>query len=98
MLALILLNKEKSKLNSIQTREKLGFLYNGYKNEYYYWEVVIMYRKILMVIIAVVIANLGVITQVNFIFTSVGFGSVYVINSILDHYFEESTLCLASIE
>lgn len=36
-------------------KEKLGFLYNGYKIEFYFWEVIIMYRKIMMVVIAVVI-------------------------------------------
>src|SRR5438270_701492 len=31
-------------------KEKLGFLYNGYKLQYFYWEVIIMYRKILLIV------------------------------------------------
>lgn len=62
LFAFLLITREKDKLTSLETKEKFGFLYNGYKKEFYYWEVVIMYRKILMVIISVVIANFGVIT------------------------------------
>jgi hypothetical protein len=63
--AFILLNRVRTRLTKIDVRETYGFLYNGYKKQFYYWEVVIMYRKIAMVVIAVVISNLGVITQVN---------------------------------
>ena len=40
-----------------------GFLYNGYKKEYYFWEIVIMYRKIAIIFIAVFIANYGLAAQ-----------------------------------
>jgi hypothetical protein len=53
--AFILLKRESEKLDSIEVRQKFGFLYRGYKKDFYYWEVVIMYRKIMMVIIAVII-------------------------------------------
>jgi hypothetical protein len=46
----------------MEVKEKFGFLYHGYKKKYFFWEIVIMYRKIAMVVIAVVIVNLGVIT------------------------------------
>jgi hypothetical protein len=36
-------------------KEQLGFLYNGYRKKFYYWEVIIMYRKIAMVFIASVL-------------------------------------------
>lgn len=62
MFAYVLLTREKSRLSRIEIKEKFGFLYNGYKKEFYYWEVVIMYRKITMVVISVIIADLGVIT------------------------------------
>lgn len=55
LFAFILMFLQKNKLKTIQMKEKLGFLYNGYKIEFYFWEVIIMYRKIMMVVIAVVI-------------------------------------------
>ena len=65
LFAYILLTREKSKLNTLELRQKFGFLYRGYRKDYYYWEIVIMYRKIAMVVISVIIGNLGVITQVR---------------------------------
>jgi hypothetical protein len=53
--AFLLLSRHNNKLDSIETREKFGFLYRGYKKDFYYWEIVIMYRKIMMVFIAVII-------------------------------------------
>lgn len=52
----------------METKEKYGFLYNGYQKRFYYWEVVIMYRKILIIFIAVFISALGAITQALFVF------------------------------
>jgi hypothetical protein len=60
--AYLLLNNVKTRLGKMDVKEKFGFLYHGYKKKYFFWEVVIMYRKIAMVVIAVVIVNLGVIT------------------------------------
>lgn len=39
-----------------EVKEKYGFLYNGYRKRYYFWEVIIMYRKIMVIVIAVFIA------------------------------------------
>ena len=58
--AFYLMTKEKTRLNSLETRMKFGFLYNGYKLDYYYWEVIIMYRKIILIFISVFIQNYGV--------------------------------------
>ena len=66
--AFFLMAKEKSKLDTVETRMKFGFLYNGYKLEYYYWEVVIMYRKIILIFIAVFIQNYGVMVQALIVF------------------------------
>jgi len=49
--AFILVSQEKNKLHTLETREKFGFLYRGYKKQYYYWESVIMYRKIILIFI-----------------------------------------------
>ena len=62
LFAYFLLTKQKANLKTLAAKQKFGFLYNGYKKEYYYWEVVIMYRKIVIVFIAVFLVNLGTIT------------------------------------
>ena len=60
--AYILLTREKHRLKKIEVKEKYGFLYNGYRRQFYYWEVIIMYRKIVIVFIAVFVVNFGVIS------------------------------------
>lgn len=60
--AFLLLQREKENLKKISVKEKYGFLYNGYQKRYYYWEVVIMYRKIMVIFIAVFVAAFGAIT------------------------------------
>jgi hypothetical protein len=66
--AFYLMTKEKSKLHTLETRMKFGFLYNGYRLDFYYWEVVIMYRKIMLIFIAVFIQNYGVMVQALIVF------------------------------
>jgi hypothetical protein len=61
--AFSLLTRERESLNKLSVKEKFGFLYNGYKVEYYYWEIVIMYRKIGLIFIQVFISQNGAITQ-----------------------------------
>lgn len=58
---LTLLTKVRKILDTIEVREKYGFLYRGYTKEFYYWEIVIMYRKIALIFISVFVSNLGVI-------------------------------------
>ncbi|CDW85156.1 UNKNOWN [Stylonychia lemnae] len=72
--ALIILERINKQLDKIQIRQKYGFLYRGYKIDYYYWEIVIMYRKILIILIAVFVSNFGVIAQSLFmLFVLLGF-------------------------
>eukprot|EP00347_Sterkiella_histriomuscorum_P024148 403332142 len=66
--AFVLLRRNQSKLESIETRQKLGFLYRGYKFEQYYWEIVIMYRKIMLVFVQVFISQYGIIAQALIVF------------------------------
>ena len=56
-----LLTIEKDKLDTIKVREKYGFLYRGYRKDFYYWEILIMYRKILLIFISVFISSFGVL-------------------------------------
>jgi|JI10StandDraft_1071094.scaffolds.fasta_scaffold221452_1 hypothetical protein len=44
---------DKDWLETISVKEKFGFLFNGYKRQSFYWEIIIMYRKILMILISV---------------------------------------------
>lgn len=48
-----LMRKDKNTLDTPQTKAKFGFLYNGYKRHNYFWEIIIMYRKIFCIMIAV---------------------------------------------
>ncbi|CDW88757.1 UNKNOWN [Stylonychia lemnae] len=61
--ALVLLFKHRSRLEQNGLRERYGFLYKGYKKEYYYWEIFIMYRKLIIIFISVFFKNHGVIAQ-----------------------------------
>ncbi|EAR88952.2 transmembrane protein, putative (macronuclear) [Tetrahymena thermophila SB210] len=44
--------KQRSRLNNIAVRYKYGFLYNEYKNEYFYWDFIRMAKNIVLLIIA----------------------------------------------
>ena len=66
--AWIVLSRSKDKLDLIDTREKYGFLYNGYKKTFYFWESINMYRKITVIFISVFLKIAGVITQALVIF------------------------------
>ena len=76
--AWIVLAKYKENLDLIDIREKYGFLYNGYKKNFYFWESVNMYRKIWVIFISVFLKLAGVITQALVIFL------VLIIFSILN--------------
>ena len=66
--AWIVLRRNQEYLDLVETREKYGFLYNGYKKKYYYWESVNMYRKITIIFISVFLRVAGVITQALVVF------------------------------
>lgn len=59
--AFLLLSRVRKSLDKLESRERLGFLYRGYKKDFYYWEVIIMYRKIALICISVFISSYGVI-------------------------------------
>lgn len=60
--ALILMYRERHHLDRVETKEKFGFLYAGYTQSLFFWEIVIMYRKIGMIFISVFIQPYGVIS------------------------------------
>ena len=49
--ALFLLLKERNTLENLETRQKFGFLYRGYKTRFFFWEIIISYRKIFLIFI-----------------------------------------------
>jgi hypothetical protein len=68
LFAWIVLSRNKNALDNIETRERYGFLYNGYKKSFYFWESVNMYRKISIIFISVFLRIAGVITQALVVF------------------------------
>lgn len=59
----VLMNNEKERLTTVAAREKFGFLYNGYKRETFYWEIVTMYRKITCIAVSVFMNRIGLVVQ-----------------------------------
>lgn len=53
MFCVVYLYKKRSKLDEVSTKFVLGFLYHGYKPEVFYWEFVVLYRKISIIVVAV---------------------------------------------
>eukprot|EP00347_Sterkiella_histriomuscorum_P012942 403366626 len=67
LFAFSLLLKNKDKLDTLVIREQYGFIYRGYKQSFYFWEIIIIYRKILIIFIAIFIKTAGVIAQTLFV-------------------------------
>ena len=63
LIVLIMMRKDSENLDTAAVKQKFGFLYNGYKRHNYFWEIVIMYRKILCIFIAVFLNRVGIIVQ-----------------------------------
>ena len=57
------MKKESGTLETLATKQKFGFLFNGYKRNNYFWEIVIMYRKIFCIFIAILLKGKGIILQ-----------------------------------
>jgi hypothetical protein len=57
----MLMRKSKNTLDTPETKQKFGFLYNGYKRHNYFWEIIIMYRKIFCIMIAVFLQGQGIV-------------------------------------
>lgn len=52
-IATFVLLKNRRKLGYPEFKSKLGFIYNGYKEKYFYWEITLVYRKIIVAFIGV---------------------------------------------
>ena len=83
-----MLSKEKETLGTDASKIKFGFLYTGYKEAQYTWEIFIMYRKIVCLVIAIFMAQAGIIVQA---LALILFMMVFVgLNTTLKPYSERS--------
>ncbi|CAG9309797.1 unnamed protein product [Blepharisma stoltei] len=57
------LMKNRRNLNDLGVRLKFGFFFNGYSGKCYYWEFVILYRKILVICCSVFLTNISTSIQ-----------------------------------
>ena len=63
LILLLLMTKHRKRLHLDKYRVIFGFLFNGYKPSKYFWEFIIMYRKIILITIAVFMASQAIILQ-----------------------------------
>jgi hypothetical protein len=61
LFAFFLLFVERDKLDRLEVRQKLGFLFRGYTLKFYFWEIVIMFRKITLILIQSFLVKYGVL-------------------------------------
>jgi hypothetical protein len=61
--ALVALIAMRKRLDELNSRIRFGFLYNGYQISYYYWEFVILYRKMVIIVLAVFFTNISIPVQ-----------------------------------
>ena len=64
-IAIVLLRRNyvNNRLFEVRTLSIFGFLYNGYKFQNYYWEIIILYRKVLIVFVLVFLALVSIEVQ-----------------------------------
>ena len=55
----LLLRERKARLGNDEVRQQFGFLYRGYRRETYFWECVVMLRKVGIIFIAVFLSGAG---------------------------------------
>jgi hypothetical protein len=68
LFALALLIHEQKRIDKLEVRQKLGFLFRGYTLKFYYWEIVIMFRKIALILIQSFLVQFGVLLQALVVF------------------------------
>ena len=62
-ICLLYLHRNRGKLALIFMKIRLGFIYNGYNSDKYYWEFIIIYRKILIISISVFFTSVSTYIQ-----------------------------------
>jgi hypothetical protein len=56
-LILAILIKNRNSLDDIVTKCRVGFFYNGFRKSHFYWEFLILYRKIIIISLVVFVGN-----------------------------------------
>lgn len=49
----VILLQKKQNLDKMSVRASYGFLYEGYQSKYFYWEMIVLYRKLAIITISV---------------------------------------------
>ena len=62
-LILLFLYRHRTKLDDVSLRVKFGYLFNGYSSQKFYWEFIIIYRKLLLISIAVFLSRVSDMVQ-----------------------------------
>jgi hypothetical protein len=62
-LSILFLSRRRKDLNDIEQKLKFGFLYHGFKESRFYWEFVILYRKVILIALAVFLTNYSINAQ-----------------------------------
>ena len=57
MLAGYLLHRNRNTLDQANTKNKYGFLYRGYSKRFYYWQLIVIFRKVALVFSSVFFAD-----------------------------------------
>ncbi|CAG9318584.1 unnamed protein product [Blepharisma stoltei] len=62
-ICLVNLIRNKNNLNDISVRLRYGFLFNGYKEQHFYWEFIILYSKIILICCSVFLTRISLSLQ-----------------------------------
>ena len=73
----LILYKRRTRLKDPRIKLQFGFLYDGYEEKYYYWELWVMMRKVLIIFVSVFLSEIGTATQ-SLGATSITFFALYV--------------------
>lgn len=99
---LLYLATHRDKLDTVNEKLKFGFVINGYKKQRYFWEFVILYRKVIVVCFAVFLSKesteiqaLALITLLVLIFVLQNKNRPFLIKSLND--LEERALLVSAI-
>jgi len=84
---------QRKRLNDLSVKIRYGFLIKGYADSRYYWEFIIIYRKLLIIGIATFLSRIAKMTQALIAL------SVLVLSLVLQHHYKPySHLSLNSME
>jgi len=69
LVAAFFMSQSKGELKNPVMVAKYGFIYKGFKNKYYYWEIYIVFRKIALISVAVFLYQINRVIQALVCFT-----------------------------